>query len=162
MTGTNHGWRTLWWALPLLVLLPRLLSAQPVLVTPEDLKSRLGSGDGALLILDVRGTQSYQTGTLPHALDTGSDPAGFLPDSKGGKAVLVMNHPPDLEKLGSWQRRLEDRGYQVFVLEGGLRGWQQAGFEISQPEEQYVRPGTVPFIIPRGTCKPDHPVQVFQ
>jgi len=111
------------------------------------------------IVLDVRGRAAYLQGTVAGALDAGTDPAGFLPDSRGGDAVLILAEGARLE---SWRARLTHHGYRVHVLAGGMPAWSVAGFSVERPEQGFVRPGTVPFVIPRGICELNEPAQVFE
>jgi rhodanese-related sulfurtransferase len=122
------------------------------------LHARLG-GPQPPLILDVRGREAYLGGTIAGALDAGTDPVGFLPDSRGGEAVLIV---PEGAASEGWRARLRRFGYRVLVLEGGIEGWRTAGFSVAMPEAGFVRPGTVPFVIPRGLCEMNEPAQVFE
>lgn len=110
------------------------------------------------LLLDIRGRAAYLDGTVSGALDAGSDPAGFLPDSRGGDAVLI---PAMNQDLKPWYARLADYGYRVNVLNGGIVDWHAGGLPVERPETSFVRPGTVPFVIPRGICELNEPVEVF-
>ncbi|MEA3276016.1 MAG: rhodanese-like domain-containing protein [Pseudomonadota bacterium] len=112
----------------------------------------------APLILDVRGRGAYREGTIADALDAGQDPAGFLPDSRGGDVVLVL---PEGASAKSWRARLADYGYRVQVLAGGMPGWRAAGLPEERPEVSYTRPGTVPFVIPKGLCELNEPSHTF-
>jgi len=112
----------------------------------------------APLILDVRGRVAYREGTISAAMDVGQDPAGFLPDSRGGDVVLVL---PDGVSAASWYARLADYGYRVRVLAGGMSAWRAAGLPEEKPEVSYTRPGTVPFVIPNGLCELNEPSHTF-
>jgi len=114
------------------------------------------------LLLDIRGRDAYLAGALPQALNAGTDPAGFLPDGHGGDLVLVTRQPVDTVKLESWVERLVDARHRVFLLQGGVGAWQAAGLPLIESEQTYVRPGTVPFIIPRGLCEGDDPAQEYR
>lgn len=110
------------------------------------------------LLLDIRGRAAYLDGTVSGALDTGIDPAGFLPDGRGGDAVLISAPTQDFEP---WYARLADYGYRVHVLNGGIADWRAGGLPVERPETSFVRPGTVPFVIPRGICELNKPAEVF-
>ena len=127
------------------------------MIDPESLSKWLDEHDPPLL-LDVRDRAAYRDGTLPGALDAGTDPAGFLPDSRGGDVVLVLS---DDAQLAPWRLRLTDFGYRVHVLAGGMSAWRAAGFPVQRPETEFVRPGTVPFVVPRGICEINEPAEVF-
>jgi rhodanese-related sulfurtransferase len=127
-----------------------------------ELARRLQASVDPPLVLDVRGRAAYLAGTIPGALDAGTEPAGFLPDGRGGAVVLVMSYPPDPERLAGWVRRLANAGHVVRLLEGGLPAWRRAGLAVETAHESFVRPGTVPFVIPRGLCEQNEPAQVFR
>lgn len=113
------------------------------------------------LLLDIRGSQTYREGSIPEALNTGMDPAGFLPDGRGGPVVLIPPQPIDRQYLAAWIERLTDHRHVVYVLVRGLSAWRNAGGEVVNPEEIYVKPGTVPFVIPKGLCEGNDPAQEY-
>ena len=86
--------------------------------------------------------------------DVGPNPEGFLPDSRGGEAVLILE--PGID-AAPWGARLSGFGYQVQVLDGGMA----AGLPVASPESSFVRPGSVPFIVPRGQCEMGTPSESF-
>lgn len=110
------------------------------------------------LLLDIRGRAVFLDGTVFGALNAGINPAGFLPDSRGGDAVLI---PATNQDLKPWYARLADYGYRVHVLNGGIADWRAVGLPVERPETSFVRPGTVPFVIPRGICELNEPAEVF-
>ena len=115
-----------------------------------------------LLVLDLRTAQLYRSGTIPGAMYAGSDPMGFLPDSRRGSIVLITDKAVTGQQLRQWLKRLREGGHHVFLLQGGIAAWQQAGFAVEQPVTQNIRPGTVPYVIPRGLCELNEPAQVFK
>ena len=130
-------------------------------LAPQELVSWLRSADPPLVI-DVRGREAYQAGTLDGALDAGLDPAGYLPDGRGGPLVLLA--PPrwgDTER-SRWVTRLESARHRVYLLEGDVTAWRAAGLVLISPDSSYVRPGTVPFIIPRGLCESNEPAHRYR
>ncbi len=131
-------------------------------VQAPELARWLGTAEDRLLVVDVRERAAYRTGTIPGALYAGSDPAGFLPDGRGGAVVLLISHPPDSQRLGDWVRRFGNAGHRVHVLEGGLPAWGRAGYTVETPQEYLARPGNVPFVIPRGICENKPPIQAFR
>jgi len=114
------------------------------------------------LVLDVRGRADYNAGTIVGALNGGVDPKGYLADGRGGRLVLLMRGDYDADVLDAWVRRLIDAGHTVWVLQGGLAAWIKSGGAIETPEHSYTRPGSVPFLIPRGLCEIGEPAQVFE
>ena len=114
--------------------------------------------DAPPLLLDTRGRAVYLAGTLPGALDAGTDPAGYLPDSRGGDAVLILEPGTD---PAPWITRLAAFGYQTQILAGGLSAWRAAGLPVVSPEASFARPGSHPFVIPRGLCEMNTPADRF-
>lgn len=131
-------------------------------VNAPDLARWLTQAHGAPLVLDVRGPAEYQQGTLPDAINAGSDPAGFLPPGDRRPVVLVPSHPYDRARLEAWQQRLRRAGHPVHVLAGGLSAWRRAGLAVETPADSQARPGMVPFVVPRGICEHKEPVQTFR
>ena len=128
-------------------------------VSPGQLQAWLDTADPPL-ILDVRGRAAYRAGTLAGALDGGVEPSGFLPDGGGG-LVLLLPEGASEQLVEVWFARLTDAGHQVWILEGGIAGWVEAGGSVEIPQSTYTRPGSVPFLIPRGLCEGGSPSQVF-
>lgn len=126
-------------------------------LNPETLSSRLVQ-DEPPLVLDTRGRAAYLTGTIPGALDAGTDPAGYLPDSRGGNAVLIVEPGTD---PAPWMNRLLGFGYRVQVLGGGLPAWRAAGLPVVNPQAGFATPGSRPFVIPRGLCEMNTPADRF-
>ena len=127
-------------------------------LSPQALAERLDRREPPLL-LDIRGRAAYLDGSLAGAIDAGRDPAGFLPDGRGGEVVLL---PGGEQDLGAWYRRLADYGHRVYLLSGGIEEWRAAGLPVERPEVSFTRPGTVPFVIPRGLCELNEPAEVFE
>lgn len=114
------------------------------------------------LVLDVRGRAAYHAGTIVGALNAGMDPKGYLPGGEGGGVVLLLPEDAADAVVTAWSDRLTDAGHQVWVLQGGLLRWVEAGGETETPEFSYTRPGSVPFLIPRGLCEGGEPAHVFE
>lgn len=115
------------------------------------------------VVVDARGPAAYRTGTIPGALDAGSNPAGFRLDGSRSAIVLLLPQGYDSRQRVSWTHRLEKAGRRVHVLDGGLPAWRRAGYAVEIPEEQLTRtPGNVPFVIPRGICENKPPIQMFR
>jgi rhodanese-related sulfurtransferase len=114
--------------------------------------------DAPPLLLDTRGRAAYLAGTILGALDAGTDPAGYLPDSRGGNVVLILESGAD---PASWTARLAAFGYQAQILAGGLPAWRAAGLPVVNPEASFARPGSHPFVIPRGLCEMNTPADRF-
>jgi len=130
-------------------------------VSAEMLVTWLDSSDPPL-VLDVRGRTAYRSGTLPSAIDGGTDPMGFLPGGSQDIVVLLLAEGADAALIDAWFNRLVDAGHKVRILEKGLDGWIEAGGEVVEPTVTYTKPGTVPFVIPKGLCEGSEPAQVFE
>ena len=139
------------------ILLAGANGQEPNVITAAALAQWLDRGDGPL-VLDVRGRAAYLDGTISGAVDAGQDPEGFLPETGGGDVVLVL---PDEVAVESWRARLADFGYRVLILDGGIETWRAQGLPEEKPEVSYTRPGTVPFVIPRGLCELNEPSHRF-
>lgn len=146
--------------LALLVLLGEVAAVWPV-VSASKLQVWLQEDDPPL-VLDVRGRADYDAGTIVGALNGGVDPQGYLADGRGGRLVLLTPDQADAAVINAWVARLVDAGHEVWLLQGGLAGWIKSGGAIETPEFSYTRPGSVPFLIPRGLCEMGEPAHVFE
>lgn len=126
-------------------------------ISPETLSSWLIQDDPPLL-LDTRGRAAYLAGIIPGALDAGTDPAGYLPDSRGGGVVPILEPGVD---PAAWISRLVGFGYRVWTLDGGLPAWRAAGLPVVNPQASFAQPGSHPFVIPRGLCGMNTPADRF-
>lgn len=131
-------------------------------ISPTQLAGLLDENGKVPLVLDVRGREAHREGTVPGAVHVGTNPAGFLPPALEMSVVLVLPEPYDPAYSQAWAGRLEDAGLSVRWLEGGLPAWRAAGFSLAKPEHEYRKPGTVPFIVPRGLCEMEAPAQEFK
>jgi len=137
------------------------LSSQWQTVTAGQLLAWMDSPEPPL-VLDVRGRADYHARTIVGALNGGVDPMGYLPDGEGGKVVLLLPDNAADTVIAAWVSRLENAGHQVSVLQRGLVGWIEAGGNTETPEFSYTRPGSVPFLIPRGLCEGGEPAHIFE
>lgn len=112
------------------------------------------------LILDARGRDLYSKGTIPGAVNAGRDPEGFLPSAGSGKLVVILRKGSPSATKRAWTDRLKPYGYSVSFLKGGLEAWQAAGMPVEIPASGHVKPGSTPYIIPRGLCENNTPAQV--
>ncbi len=135
---------------------------EPIGISAADLAVLLEQDGTAPLVLDVRGLESHREGTIPGAVHVGTNPVGFLPPVSEMPVVLVLPEPYDPAHLQAWARRLEGAGLLVRWLEGGMPAWRAAGLSVASPEHAYRKPGTVPFVVPRGLCEMGEPAQVFK
>ena len=130
-------------------------------ISAETLKRWQDSGR-AMMILDVRGREAYQQATLSGAINGGKDPAGFLPGSSRDPVILIIPEKVDISFILSWVKRLQSTQQDVRVLTGGIKEWIAQGGAVVQPKNIYTKPGTVPFLIPKGLCEGSEPAQSFK
>ena len=114
------------------------------------------------LVLDVRARSAYQAATVAGAQYAGRDPLGYLPDDSKVPVVLIIPGDAGPVIIEPWFERLSNAGHEVWILERGLTAWIEAGGQIEKPGVSYIRPGSVPFIIPKGLCDGSKPAQIFE
>jgi thiosulfate/3-mercaptopyruvate sulfurtransferase len=134
-------------------------------ITPGQLDQALSDGvDTGLLLFDTRSRQSFLTGTIPGAVGAGilqERIDGTHEDRQGTLFVIVTEEGLADSALQDWIKRLCDRKIDTYVLDGGIKGWRAQGFELEDPAQRLTLPGTVPFVIPRGLCEMNEPVQEY-
>jgi rhodanese-related sulfurtransferase len=160
-----HGARRLWQpiiAAAMVLAAPASSLCEPTGISPAQLAGLLDQNSKVPLVLDARGREAHREGTVPGAVHVGTNPAGFLPPASEMPVVLVLPEPYDPAYSQEWAGRLEDAGLSVRWLEGGLPAWRAAGFSLASPEHAYRKPGTVPFIVPRGLCEMEEPAHEFK
>lgn len=117
---------------------------------------------GDLYVLDIRPKSDYLRGSVPDAISVSIDPAGFIADGRGGPVLLIAGADVAPASLANWHRRLEGFGFSpIHQIEGGFEAWVSAGGPVQEPADVYVKPGTLPFIIPRGICELNTPALVY-
>ena len=112
------------------------VASQPVVnqrLAPADFATKLEALPNEQLI-DVRTPTEYQTGHLPH-----STLIDFKSDGFRKKMAQLDKHQPVMVYCAAGGRStatvalLEELGFtEVYELEGGITGWQEAGQEIEQ------------------------------
>ncbi len=135
--------------------------ADPVRISAEKLQAWLDGADPPL-VLDVRGKESYQKGTLPGAVNAGRDPLGYLPGNGKEPVVLVVPLAADSRFIEAWRHRLADVGHKVWILDSGFDAWKAVGGTVVIPDVTYTEPGRVPFVIPRGLCERNDPAHIYK
>ncbi|MBF0267726.1 MAG: hypothetical protein HQL44_03950 [Alphaproteobacteria bacterium] len=128
-------------------------------MSPDALADALVSSTPPL-VLDARGRDHYAEATIPGAINAGRDPKGFLPSTGSGPMVLILKKGTSSFLKKSWIDRMTPYGYKVSILNGGFEAWQAAGLPVETPASGHVKPGSIPFIIPRGLCEANTPAQV--
>ncbi len=130
-------------------------------VSADTLRNWIRDGKD-LEIIDVRGKSEFQSGTIDGAINAGVDPKGYLSDNHSDPIILIAPYPFDSSVIQQWITRLQKHADQVSVLTGGIDAWIAQGGTLVEPESYYTRPGTVPFLIPKGLCEDGEPAQVFE
>jgi thiosulfate/3-mercaptopyruvate sulfurtransferase len=134
-------------------------------ITAAQLDQALKDGvDTALVLFDTRSRQAFLSGTIPGAVGASTLQQkidGPHEDRKGALFVIVTKEGLADSALQGWIKRLCDRKIDTYVLDGGIQGWRAQGFELEDPAERLTVPGTVPFVIPRGLCEMNEPVQEY-
>lgn len=129
----------------------------------QALIAMVAENTGDLYVVDIRPKSDYVNGTVPGAISVPTDPTGFIADGRGGPAVLVAGSDASPTRLAEWRRRLEAFGFSpVHHIEGGFGAWVAAGGPIEEPADVYVKPGTLPFVIPRGICELNSPALIYE
>lgn len=134
-------------------------------MTPAQLNQALSDDVAAsILVLDTRARQDFLAGTIPGAVNTDmlqKKIDGTHEDRQNAYIVVVTKKGRLDSARQAWVKRLCDRDIETRILQGGTDSWQAQGFGLELPEERLTLPGTVPFIIPRGLCEMNEPVQEF-
>lgn len=158
-----------WAAISLLALalvwhgLPASLAAQNESLSVADLIRLVTDDPGGVYVIDVRPKQVYLSGTVPGAVSAPADPAGFFADGRGGPVLLVTGPDMPSGHLQKWRDRLTGFGFApIHHIDGGFPVWVKRGGAVEKPTDVFVKPGTTPFIIPRGICELNAPAQVFE
>jgi len=149
-------------AVTLLLAVSGSLFGKAISISAVDLAAQLATSGKTPLVLDVRGLEAHRKGTIPGAVHVGTNPDEFQPPVAEVPIVLVLPEPYDPTYLRAWTTRLEDAGLSVRWLNGGVPAWRAAGFALASPKHEYSKPGTVPFIVPRGLCEMREPAQEFK
>ncbi len=100
-------------------------------ISPAELHAQQQKGT-APMILDVRTPEEYAAGHLPGAVNIPHTELGTRLSevrSENGVALYCMVGPR--ARMG--EKTLQEAGFtKVFHLQGGLAGWQQAGFPVEE------------------------------
>lgn len=98
-----------------------------------DVHDALHNGPHDFVLLDVRGTERYQAGHVPGALDLahgkiiGSRMAGYPENT----LFVVYCAGPHCNGAARAAVRLAQLGRPVKVMPGGITGWLDEGFELA-------------------------------
>lgn len=102
----------------------------------EAIKKRLDAGDESFELIDVREDREWKNGFIPGSIHIGKgvierDIETLLPDQEielvlycggGFRSALAADN-------------VQKMGYKnVWSMDGGFRGWKEAGYEINYPE----------------------------
>lgn len=94
------------------------------------------------VLIDVLGSESYRTRHIPGAHNIPADDADFdhkvqelVPEKDTNVIVYCADQDCDASQKAA--RRLMELGYiHVYEFEEGIKGWRQAGLEMSGEPEQ--------------------------
>jgi len=134
-------------------------------ITPARLNQILTGGESAnILLLDARSRQNFFAGTIPTAISTAKlqdmiDAAHQ--DSNDATVIVVTRDGLADGPLREWIEQLCEKDVKILILQGGIRGWQAQGFALEKPKDRLIAPGEVTFVIPRGLCEMNAPVQQY-
>ena len=99
-----------------------------------DVHNAISTGQQDFVLLDVRGSEKYQAGHVPGALDLahrkiiGSKLAEFPADT----LFVVYCAGPHCNGAARAAIRLAKLGRPVKVMPGGITGWVDEGFELAR------------------------------
>ena len=105
------------------------------MISAQDLKARLDSGDD-IMVVDTLVPEHFERMHIPGAkqacvyeINFMDQMAEIAPDKS---ALLVLyGSSPHTHTAFSAEEKLERAGYaNVLVLQGGLQGWREAGYEL--------------------------------
>jgi thiosulfate/3-mercaptopyruvate sulfurtransferase len=130
-------------------------------IAASELKQWISDGRD-LEIIDVRGKLVYQTGAIAGSVNAGNDPRGYLPAVHSAPIILIAPHGMSEKDLEVWVQRLQKSRQQLWILSGGIDAWVDLGEPLVEPDSEYTRPGTVPFLVPKGLCDQGESAQRFE
>ena len=102
----------------------------------EAVKQRLDKGDSSFELIDVREDGEWNKGYIPSSIHIGKgvmerDVEKLIPDHS--KELILYCGGGFRSALAA--DNLQKMGYtNVWSMDGGFRGWNEAGYELSYPE----------------------------
>lgn len=102
----------------------------------ETVKKRLDEGDSSFELIDVREDGEWSKGFIPSSIHIGKgvmerDIERLIPDQN--KELILYCGGGFRSALAA--DNLQKMGYtNVVSMDGGFRGWNEAGYELSHPE----------------------------
>ena len=102
----------------------------------EAVKKRLDDGDESFELIDVREDREWKNGFIPGSIHIGKgvierDIETLLPDQE--KELVLYCGGGFRSALAA--DNVQKMGYKnVWSMDGGFRGWKEAGYEINHPE----------------------------
>jgi len=91
---------------------------------------------GNYLLVDARPALAHETVRIPGSvrIDTSEiDPNDRDPRFERYKAVIVYGENPAYGRADALTKRFGEADIKVYMIDGGLKSWQQAGFDIERP-----------------------------
>lgn len=105
-------------------------------VTADDLEAAIKAG--TVTVIDVNGTNSFNAGHIPGAIDFEANAdklEGLLPEDKGAMIVAYCGGPM-CPAYKDGLAAAEKLGYtNLQHYSGGISGWKKAGKELEKAEE---------------------------
>lgn len=113
-----------------------------------------------VLTVELRADTAIAVAMFPLA----QRPDAFTRDDIGADclAVFIIDDASAAEEVAAAAARFGAAGCELRRLSGDAAGWTAAGLAGPAAPRQSIRPGDVPFVIPRGLCEPGKPVQTFE
>jgi len=102
-----------------------------------DVHSVMGTPEQDFVLLDVRGTEKYNAGHVPGAVDLAHRKiiAGKLAAHPAGTVFITYCAGPHCNGAARAAIRLAKLGRPVKIMTGGITGWLDEGFELARGGE---------------------------
>ena len=112
------------------VLAASAYAAEFPTITIPDLKAAMANQDQKIVLLDANGTESWQKGHIPGAIDFAANKADLASVLPQDKDVLVVAYcaNPQCPAYRAAAKAAEKLGYKnIKHLTAGIMGWRDAG-----------------------------------
>lgn len=117
-------------------------------VDPQQARALMQQGDH-LHTVDLRPRRDFLQGTLPGAVHLDWEQlVRLVPEPEAELLLIGVPAAADMAELRHYRR--------VYVLQGGIAAWREAGFALVKPRE--TKPA---FVIPRGLCEMNEPAMRY-
>ncbi|HEY0064311.1 MAG TPA: rhodanese-like domain-containing protein [Telluria sp.] len=101
-----------------------------------DVHDSLSSGQSDFVLLDVRGTEKYQAGHVPGAVDLAQRKiiGSRMAQYPAGTVFVTYCAGPHCNGAARAAIRLARLGLPVKIMSGGVTGWVDEGFALAQSQ----------------------------